>query len=79
MLDRYSGPKDIKRSEFFTKLPSDLSEYRTEETLIQGLVIAEIKDLKLQQKFFEKWVNKIDNWSTCDTVVSTLKGLKNLQ
>lgn len=53
--------------------------YKTEfyeETLIQGLVIAEIKDLKVQQKLFEKWVCKIDNWSTCDTVVSTMKGLK---
>ena len=55
-------------------------DYKTEfyeETLIQGLVIAEIKDLKNQQMLFEKWVNKIDNWSTCDTVVSTMKGLKN--
>ena len=25
-----------KRSEFYTKLPSDLSEFRTEETLVQG-------------------------------------------
>lgn len=48
-----------------------------EETLIQGLVIAEIKDLELQKSYFEKWITKIDNWSTCDTVVSTMKGLKN--
>ncbi len=48
-----------------------------EETLIQGLVIAEIKDLEKQKDYFKKWVHKIDNWSTCDTVVSTMKGLKN--
>ena len=47
-----------------------------EETLIQGLVIAEIKDLKKQRELFNVWVNKIDNWSTCDTVVSTMKSLK---
>lgn len=32
-----------KRSEFYTKLPSDLSEFRTQETLIQGEV--DIDDL----------------------------------
>lgn len=48
-----------------------------EETLIQGLVIAEIKDLRVQIEYLKKWILKIDNWATCDTVVSTMKGLKN--
>lgn len=47
-----------------------------EETLIEGLVIAEIEDLDLQFKLFEKWINKIDNWATCDSVVTSLKRLK---
>lgn len=47
-----------------------------EETLIQGLVIAEIKDLELQIKYFKKWIFKIDNWGSCDSVVSTMKSLK---
>ena len=47
-----------------------------EETLIQGLVIAEIKDLEIQKKYLKIWIKKIDNWSTCDSVVSTMKGLK---
>lgn len=57
-------------------------DYKTEfyeETLIQGLVIAEVKDLTKQCKLIEKWVHKIDNWSTCDSVVSTMKALKNSQ
>lgn len=58
-------------------LPNDLYQEFYEETLIQGLVIAEIKDLKKQKDYFKKWVHKIDNWSTCDTVVSTMKSLKN--
>lgn len=58
-------------------LPNDLYQEFYEETLIQGLVIAEIKDLEKQKDYFKKWVHKIDNWSTCDTVVSTMKGLKN--
>lgn len=47
-----------------------------EEITIQGLVIAMIKDLDMQVKLFTDWVLKIDNWSSCDTVVSTMKSLK---
>lgn len=47
-----------------------------EEITIQGLVIAQIKDLQLQTKLLTDWVAKIDNWSSCDTVVSTMKSLK---
>ncbi|MBQ4541480.1 MAG: DNA alkylation repair protein [Clostridia bacterium] len=58
-------------------LPNNFHDEFYEETLIQGLVIAEIKDLEKQKEYFKKWIHKIDNWSTCDTVVSTMKGLKN--
>ena len=58
-------------------LPNNFHDEFYEETLIQGLVIAEIKDLEKQKDYFKKWMHKIDNWSTCDTVVSTMKGLKN--
>lgn len=44
-----------------------------EETLIEGLVIAEIKDLKKQIDEFLVWCHKIDNWATCDSVVTSLK------
>lgn len=47
-----------------------------EETLIEGLVISDIKDLSLQFDLLEKWTQKIDNWSTCDSVVTSLKNLK---
>ena len=47
-----------------------------EETLIEGLVIAEIKYLDLQILKLKEWVTKIDNWSTCDSVVTSLKLLK---
>ena len=58
-------------------LEKDYKSEFYEETLIQGLVIAEIKDLEIQKQYFEKWICKIDNWSTCDSVVSTMKSLKN--
>lgn len=47
-----------------------------EETLIEGLVITCIKDLNLQIKYLEEWIQKIDNWATCDSVVTSLKILK---
>lgn len=47
-----------------------------EETLIEGLVIAQIEDLNLLVEKLETWVHKIDNWSTCDSVVVSLKNLK---
>ena len=50
-----------------------------EETLIQGLVIADLKDLNRQMFWFEKWVSKIDNWATCDSTVTTMKKLKKAQ
>lgn len=47
-----------------------------EETTIAGLVIALIKDLDVQTKLLTEWATKIDNWASCDTVVSTMKTLK---
>ena len=47
-----------------------------EETLIEGLVIAQIKQIELQLKHFDEWIFKIDNWSTCDSVTSSLKHTK---
>ena len=47
-----------------------------EETLIEGLIITEIKELDLQMDRLKYWMKKIDNWSTCDSVVTSLKILK---
>lgn len=72
--------KDISKTnrESFLKLAeSKLPEYSFyEETLIEGLVIANIKDLDYQVSKLKIWVEKIDNWATCDSVVTTMKLLK---
>lgn len=47
-----------------------------EETLIEGLVIAHIENVKEQFDYLGKWILKIDNWSTCDSVTSSFKKLK---
>lgn len=46
-----------------------------EEVLIRGLVIADIKDLDLQIKFFDEWKESIDCWAICDSVCTSLKVL----
>lgn len=48
-----------------------------EEVLIQGIVIAGIKDLNLQLKYFDSYIKKIDSWAICDSVCSSMKLLKN--
>lgn len=58
-------------------LKKNYKEEFYEDTLIQGLVIAQLKDFNKQKNYLNKWIFKIDNWATCDSVVSTMKHLKN--
>lgn len=75
MCDIRALAKEISKNEplEFLKVAKNDSY---EETLIQGIVIAGIKDLKLQKELFLSWIKNIDNWSTCDTTVSSMKPLK---
>ena len=47
-----------------------------EETLIEGLVISQIEKIEQLFGYLDKWIVKIDNWSTCDSVTSSFKKLK---
>ena len=47
-----------------------------EEVMIQGLVIAHIKDEQVFYEYFKKHVNKIDNWALCDSFCSSIKIVK---
>jgi 3-methyladenine DNA glycosylase AlkD len=42
-----------------------------EEVMVQGLVIAKIKDEKVFDKYFKKFIKKIDNWAICDSFCSS--------
>ena len=44
-----------------------------EEVMVQGLVIAKIKDEKVFDKYFKKFIKKIDNWAICDSFCSSCK------
>lgn len=47
-----------------------------EEVLLEGFIISEIKDVKTSLSYFENWILKITEWSTCDMVVSSYKIVK---
>ena len=44
-----------------------------EEVMVQGLVISHIKDEKIFDKYFKKFIKKIDNWAICDSFCSSCK------
>ena len=44
-----------------------------EEVMIEGIVISYIKEVDLCVKYFNKFINKIDNWAICDTCISSMK------
>ncbi len=48
-----------------------------EEVLIEGLVISNIKDELIFDKYFYEYINKIDNWGICDTFCNSLKIIRN--
>lgn len=47
-----------------------------EEILLEGLVIARIKNVEQSLFYFERYIEKIDNWALCDYVVSDMKIVK---
>lgn len=44
-----------------------------EEVLLQGLIISNIKDENDFLKYLDNFVNKIDDWSICDSFCNSLK------
>lgn len=64
--------KTISKSDYQKFLKLVKNKY-FEETLIEGLVISNIKDTKEFKNCFEYYIYKIDNWETCDTFCNSLK------
>ncbi len=47
-----------------------------EEVMLEGLVIASIKELDVFLYYFDIYITKIDNWALCDYVVLNMKIVK---
>lgn len=50
-----------------------VEDYYYEEVLIEGFVIASLKEESTFKKYFEKFLTKIDNWAICDGFCNSLK------
>ena len=64
--------KDIAKTNIEEYLSINKGNYY-EEVLIEGLVISKIKDEGTFYKYFNKFIDKIDNWAICDSFSSSIK------
>ncbi len=67
--------KKILKSDITSFLENNTFTY-FEEVMIYGLVISNIKNENLFNKYFYTYLDLIDNWALCDTFCSSLKRLK---
>ena len=63
--------KQISNTNYKDFLKYTKSKYY-EEVMIEGLVISTIKDELIFDKYFTKYINKIDNWGICDSFCNSL-------
>lgn len=64
--------KEISKTDIISFL-NNVENNTYEEVMIEGLTISYIKDVDLCLKYFNKFINKIDNWAICDTCISSMK------
>lgn len=67
--------KDISKTNVVSFLDNVTDTYY-EEILVEGFVIGNIIEKSVFDKYFFDYIKKIDNWSTCDTVISSCKIMK---
>lgn len=66
--------KNIYKEELLSFL--DLLEGKYyEETLLEGFIIARIKDKEIFDSYFSNFLEKIDCWATCDMGLASMKQL----
>lgn len=63
--------KEISKTNYEDFLKLTKTKYY-EEVLIEGLVISTIKDESIFDKYFNKYIPKIDNWGICDSFCNSL-------
>lgn len=44
-----------------------------EEVMILGFVIAKTKDNKKRKEYFKRFIERVDNWAICDSVINRFK------
>lgn len=64
--------KQISKGNYIGFLNINKNNY-FEETMLEGLVISNIKDNFEFEKYLKRFIPKIDNWSICDSFCNSLK------
>ena len=64
--------KEIAKTDVISFLESVTDTYY-EEKVIEGMVIATLRDQKLFAKYFDRFIPKVDNWATCDLCCARFK------
>lgn len=64
--------KQIKKGNFLSFLDLNLNKYY-ENTIINGNLIASIKEFDLMKKYLDNYIQKVDNWASCDTLKFNVK------
>ena len=64
--------KQIKKGNYISFLDLELNNYY-ENTIINGNLIVSIKEFKIMKKYLDKYVEKIDNWASCDILKFNVK------
>lgn len=67
--------KEISKTNIVSFLNNVKNDYY-EEILVEGFVIGSITNKELFNKHFLEYIKKIDNWATCDMVISSCKIMK---
>ncbi len=65
--------KEISKNSNIEEFLKVAQDHYYEEVMIQGLVIAYMKEERTFYQYFKKHVPKIDNWALCDTFCSSIK------
>lgn len=63
----------IKKGNFLSFLDLELNVYH-ENTIINGNLIASIKDFDIMKKYLDNYSKKVDNWASCDTLKFNVRG-----
>lgn len=67
--------KKISKTDYLNFIKINNHEYY-EEIILHGLIITYLKDYENAFKLFEEYINFIDNWASCDIIVSNFKIIK---
>ena len=64
--------KEIAKKDYLTFIKNNKHKYY-EEIMLYGLVITYLKDYNESIKLFDIYINYIDSWATCDSIVLNYK------